>query len=226
MAPPVAMWQLQMCPANTESRSTAPRVQLRIIFSNSFNLQPAPAQSWLEAPQIAALRGPGSPGASSSERSLQQPQLLLTSSWWPPPKPPSARRCQEHLHSPSHPRQPRTREAFPVHVKNCLNTSLSKNKLGNGLGHHASAAAPRRTGHDALIDGILIACRAAVRAPELRGLGCRRKRAGPSFEKRQNGAFFRKAVPKNWFSARNVWIACGLALPNTGSRQQTNNFLN
>lgn len=167
-SPPVAVWQLQMSPANTESRSTAPRVQLRIIFNDSLNLQPAPAQSWLEAPQITALRGPGSPGASSSERSLQQPQLLLTSSWWPPPKPPSARRCQEHLRSPSHPRQPRTWEAFPFHVKNCLNTSLSKNKLGNGLGHHASAAAPRRTGHDALIDGILIACRASSRTEGIR----------------------------------------------------------
>lgn len=72
MSPPVAMWQLQMSPA-----STAPRVQLRIVFGDSLNPQPAPARSWLEAPQITALRGPGSPRASSSERSLQQPQLLV-----------------------------------------------------------------------------------------------------------------------------------------------------
>lgn len=137
------------------------------------------------------------------------------------------RKCLEHFYSLLHPRQPRTQSAFPFHAQNCLKFLLSKHKFVNsGIGHDCSTTAPKRTSHNALINGILIACRVVVRDPGLRGLECHQKRAWPSFEKRQNIAFFRKAVPRNWFSARNVWIACSLALSNTRSRLQTNNFLN
>lgn len=103
------------------------------------------------------------------------PSSCIPASWWPPPPRESAWSIFIHCRTQDSPGLGRR---FRSTSQNRLKFSLSKNKLVNaGVGCGSSTTAPKRSSRDALINGILTACRPVVRDPGLRGLECHRKRA-------------------------------------------------